>query len=90
MALLGSHGINRAVSGLVKSGSGTVAGIIVGSHSSGTIKLYDSTTASGIVILPTYTYATGSSVVKFPDDIVFTTGLYAELTNTQDIEIIYN
>lgn len=90
MAQLGSLKVNRTESGLIKSGAGTIAGIIVGSHSSGTIKLYDSTTASGIVILPTYTYATGSSVIKFPDDIAFTTGLYATLTNTQDIEIIYN
>lgn len=90
MAQLGSHYKNAAVTGLIKSGSGTVAGVIVNSHSSGTLKLWDSTTAAGLVILDTFTYATGSSVIKFPDDIVFTTGLFATLTNTQSITIIYN
>ncbi len=90
MAQLGSHYKNNNASGLIKSGSGTVSGVIVNSHSNGTLKLWDSTTATGLVIMNTFTFATGSGVYKFPDDIVFTTGLFATIGGTLDFSIIYN
>lgn len=90
MAQLGSHYKNSAASGLIKSGTGTVAGVIVNSHSSGTLKLWDSTTASGLVIIDTFTFPTGSGVYKFPDDIAFTNGLFATIGGTLNFTIIYN
>lgn len=80
---------NLSASALIKTGSGTVAGFVVNSNSSGTLKLWDSLTATGTVIINTYTFPTGSSVVEFPAPVDFYTGLYATIGGTADITIIW-
>lgn len=90
MAQLGSHYRNNNASALIASGSGTIAGVIVNSHTSGTLKLWDSTSASGLVIMNTFTFPAGSGVYKFPDDINFNTGLFATVGGTLDYTIIFN
>lgn len=74
---------------LIKTGSGVVAGIVVNSHTSGTIKLWDNTSAAGAVIVNTYTFPAGSSVVTFPKPLTFTTGLYADIGGTVDLTIVF-
>lgn len=74
---------------LIKTGSGLVFGIIVNSHTTGTIKLWDNTSAATTTLVNTYSYPIGSSVVFFPAAVSFTTGLYADVTGTQDITIIW-
>lgn len=74
---------------LIKTGSGNVQAILVASHTNGAIKLWDNTAASTTVLLNTYTYATGSQVIPLYG-AKFLTGLYADVTGTQDITIIYN
>lgn len=74
---------------LIKTGSGTVQAILVASHTSGAIKLWDNTSAATTVLLNTYTYATGSQVIPLYG-AKFLTGLYADVTGTQDITILYN
>lgn len=67
-----------------------IYGIIVNSHSSGAIKLYDdSNTDTFTPITGTYTYATGSDVITFPESISCTHGCYMVLTNAQDITVIW-
>ena len=80
---------NISASAAVKSGGGTVYGFIVNSHSSGTLKLWDNTAGSGTVIMNTYTFPTGSSVVTLPMGVSFYTGLYATIGGTADITILY-
>lgn len=80
---------NISADTLIKTGAGQVLAIIVNSHSSGTIALSDALTATTPLILNTYTYATGSQVIPLWG-LKFTTGLYANITNTQDITIVYN
>lgn len=41
-------------------------------------------------ILNTFTYPTGSGTYKFPEAIEFYTGLYADVSNTQDITVVYD
>lgn len=74
---------------LIKTGPGTVQAILVASHTTGAIKLWDALSATGSVLLNTYTYATGSQTISL-FGAKFTTGLYADITNAQDITIIYN
>lgn len=75
---------------LVKTGPGTVQGIIVSSHTNGTIKLWDSLTAANSFILDTYTYATGSQYINL-FGAKFTTGLFADVGGTtQKITIVWN
>lgn len=86
-----SYGLYQNITGdtLIKTGPGNVLAIIVASHSSGAIKLWDNTSAATTVLLNTYTYASGSQVIPLYG-AKFTVGLYADVTNTQDITIIYN
>jgi hypothetical protein len=74
---------------LVKTGFGIVAGFIVNSHTSGTLKLYDNTSAAAPLIINTFTFPTGSGVYEFPEEVAFNTGLYADIGGTVDITIIY-
>ena len=80
---------------LLHTGKGRLFGVIVGSHTSGAIKFWDSTSAAFDVIIPTYTYATGSQVIKFSEPggnsegIEFRTGLYADITGVQDITVLW-
>lgn len=80
--------LNITADTLVKSSQGNIAAIVVNSHTSGTIKLYDNTAASGTVIMNTYTFASGSQVI--PLGINFNVGLYADIGGTVDLTILYN
>lgn len=77
-------------SGIVKTGAGNVQGIIVSSHTNGTIKLWDNTAGSGTIVVDTYTYATGSQFIPL-FGARFLTGLYADINSTtQKVTIVYN
>lgn len=80
---------NLTASALIKTGFGKVAGFIVNSHTSGTLKLWDNTSAATTVITNTYTFASGSQVVRFPEPLCFNTGLYATIGGTADITLIW-
>lgn len=81
---------NISASAQVKAGVGKVYGVLVNSNSSGTLKLWDALTATGNVIMNTYTFPTGSSVIGFPEPINFTVGLFATIAGTGDITVLYN
>lgn len=90
MALIdGAKYRNITADTLIKTGSGTVYGVVVNSHTSGTLKLWDNTSAASTVICNTYTFPAGSSVITFPTAVEFYTGLYADVGGTVDITIIY-
>jgi len=72
---------------LVKTGQGVVIAIIVGSHTNGTIKLWDNTSAGVAVCMHTYTYATGSQVIPLWG-LPFTTGLFATTNGTTQASTI--
>lgn len=74
---------------LVKTGQGVLQAIIVSSHTTGSIKLYDNTSATGAVLVDTYTYASGSQVIPFYG-LHFAVGLFADITGTQSITLAYN
>ena len=80
---------NTAASALVKTGQGSVAGFIINSHTSGTLKLWDNTSAATTVLMNTYTFTAGSGVVNFPKPIAFDVGLYATIGGTADITIVF-
>ena len=80
---------NISASAAVKSAAGVVAGFVVNSHSSGTLKLWDNTAGSGTVILNTITFAAGPGFYPLPKPVEFYTGLYATIGGTADITVIY-
>lgn len=81
--------LNTTSSGLIKTGDGTVHGVIVNSHTSGTIKFSNSTTAVND-IMGTYTFPSGSQVVDFGAGIKCSTGIFATIGGTANVTILYN
>lgn len=80
---------NLTASALVKTGFGKVAGFIVNSHTSGTLKLWDAVTATTPVIMDTFTFPSGSGMYKLPEPVSFDIGLYATIGGTANITLIY-
>lgn len=74
---------------LIKTGAGIVFGLTVNSHTTGAIKFWDNTSAATTVLIDTYTFAAGSSVIVFPAAYQYTTGLYADVTGTVNLTIAW-
>ena len=79
---------NLSASGLVKTGYGEIEGIIVNSHTGGTIKLWDNTSAATTVICNTITLGASERWVPL-FDLCFNTGLYVTIGGTADITVVY-
>ena len=80
---------NLSASALIKTGAGRVKGFMVNSHASGTLKLWDNTSAATTVLLNTITFAAGSGLMFNLPDVEFGTGLYATVGGTADITIFW-
>lgn len=80
---------NLSASALIKTGAGRVKGFMVNSHTSGTLKLWDNTSAATTVLLNTITFAAGSGLMFNLPDVEFGTGLYATIGGTADITIFW-
>jgi hypothetical protein len=80
--------VNLTASGLVKTGAGNVYGIIVSSHTSGTIKLWDNTAGSGTVVVDTMTLGASERWIPL-FGMAFGTGLYVTIGGTANITIAY-
>jgi hypothetical protein len=81
--------VNISVTGQAYVGPGTITGVIVTSHSSGTLKLNDSpNSAVGAVVLDTVTFAAGPNSFIFPGPIDFYQGLFATVGGTGTFELI--
>lgn len=59
-------------------------GIIVNSHTNGTIALYDAATGAYNIKLGTYTFPAGSGMYTFPNPIEFENGVWAVVGGTLD------
>jgi hypothetical protein len=81
--------LNGTTSQAIKSAAGALHGIVVNSHTSGTLKLWDNTAGSGTVLLNTITFAAGPNFISFPMGISFNTGLFATVGGTIDYTILY-
>ncbi len=80
---------NMSASALVYTGAGTVSGVVVNSHTSGTLKLEDAVTDTTPLIFNTITFAAGPGFYNL-FGAKFFTGLYGVIGGTADITIIYN
>lgn len=76
-------------SALIRTGAGVVSGVIVSSHTSGTMKLWDNTSAAGTVLVDTFTFPAGSGVYMFPGPIEFYTGLYFTVGGTLNYTLVW-
>lgn len=78
--------VNFTSSGQVKTGKGFLVGIFVASSSSGTIKLWDNTSAATTTIVNTFTANAGT---WYPLPFPFSVGLFITITGTVDCSISY-
>lgn len=83
----GSEYLNGTTSQAVKSGEGELCGIFVASSTSGTIKLWDNTAASGTVLINTFS---ATAATWYPLPFRFKNGLYITIANTIDYSISFS
>lgn len=81
--------LNGTTSQSIVAGGGKFYGLIINSHSSGTIKLWDALTATAPILLNTYTFTAGSQNILLPVPIDFNTGLFITVGGTVDYTILY-
>lgn len=82
--------INFSATALLYTGPGNVTGFFVNSHTNGTLKLWDSLTATGTVLFNTMTFNSGPGDYSL-FGAKFTTGLFATVGGSAaDITLIYN
>jgi hypothetical protein len=81
--------LNGTTSQAVKSAAGAFHGVIVNSHTSGTLKFWDNTAGSGTVLLNTITLAAGPNFIVIPMGVSFNTGLFVTVGGTIDYTILY-
>lgn len=78
---------NGSSSQLIASGKGKLLGIFVASTTSGTIKLWDNTSAATTIIVNTFT---PNAAQFYPIPAAFDTGLFITIANTIDYTIFWS
>lgn len=66
---------------LLKTGAGKLDGVVINSHSSGTLLIHDGLTAAGSLIHGTITLASGERAIDF-GGVIFNTGLFVTVGGT--------
>jgi hypothetical protein len=77
---------NISASTLIRTGRGRLLGIFVASTTSGTIKVWDNTSAAGTVIVNTFT-PQAATFYPIPAELI--TGCYVTLANTIDCTVFF-
>jgi hypothetical protein len=81
---------NITASTLVENHPCFFYGFMVNSHTSGTLKVWDSQTAANDVVFNTMSFAAGSGLMYiFPFPILISVGLFATIGGTADITLLY-
>ena len=80
---------NISASALIYTGKGSVTGVVVNSHTNGTLKLWDNTSAATTILFNTITFASGPQFCPL-FGASFLTGLYATVGGIADMTIVYN
>jgi len=80
---------NLSASALLATGPGVLVGVVINSHSSGTLKFWDNTSAATTVIFNTITLAAGERYIDL-FGAKFTTGCYLTIGGTADVTVITN
>jgi len=80
---------NLSASALIATGPGVLVGVVVNSHTSGTLKFWDNTSAATTVIFETITLAAGERWIPL-FGAKFTTGCYLTIGGTANVTVITN
>ena len=80
--------VNLAASALVKTGTGRAYGILINSHTGGTIKAWDNTSGATTVFADTITLAADERFIPLLG-ATFGTGLYITIGGTANITVLF-
>lgn len=80
---------NITESSLIETGTGTLQGLVINSQTNGTIKFWDNTDEADTVIFDTIYFYSQERYIDF-FGAKFTTGLYATITGTVNVTVIWN
>lgn len=80
---------NVTASTLIQTGPGELQGVVINSHSSGTLKFWDNTSAATTTIFNTITLGVGERFVML-FGAKFTVGCFLTIGGTADVTVIYN
>lgn len=86
-AALGGEYTNLSADTLVKTGEGHIVGIFVASSSSGTIRVWDNTSAATTVLVNTFSAVAGT---WYPLPFRFKTGCYVDVGGTIDCTVCWH
>lgn len=77
-----------SASGQVKSSPGVLVGIVVKSHTSGTLKFWNNTAGSGAVLFNTITLAAGERYIPFYN-ANFDVACFLTIGGTADVTVLF-
>jgi len=80
-------GLSISASALVKSGEGQLGGVFCSTSSGGSLIIYDSTTASGTVLVSSFILSAGTS---YPFPCRVNNGIYAFISGTASVTFFFN
>ena len=81
--------VNLTASALVVTGGGELVKLIINSHTTGTIKFWDNTSAATTVLIDTLSFNVGEHEIDFAG-MTFGTGLYVTIGGTANVTVGYN
>lgn len=80
--------VNLTASASIKATPGVLVGVVINSHSSGTLKFWNNTAGSGAVLFNTITLAVGERYINL-FNANFSVGCYLTIGGTADVTVIY-
>lgn len=88
METLAGNTVNLTASGRIKDTAGILVGIVINSHTSGTLKFWNNTAGSGTVLFNTITLAAGERYIPFYN-ANFNVACFLTIGGTADVTVIY-
>lgn len=80
--------VNISATGRISDRPGVLVGVVVNSHTSGTLKFWNNTSATGTVLFNTITLAAGERWIPL-FDASFSTACFLTIGGTADVTVIY-
>lgn len=87
METFATKATNLSASAQIKGTSGVLVGVVINSHTSGTLKFWNNTAGSGAVLFNTITLAVGERTIEF-FNANFDTALFLTIGGTADVTVL--
>lgn len=88
METLAGTPVNLTASGRIKDTPGILIGVVVNSHTGGTLKFWNNTSGAGTVLFNTITLAAGERYIPFYN-ANFNVACFLTIGGTADVTVIY-